>query len=296
MNIGLVGLGRMGLAIAYRLIKAGHIVFGFDQNQDACLAAKKIGINVVGLKEICGNVNVVWLMVPAGKIVDEILHDLMFDLRAGDVIIDGGNSFYKDSILRGKTLEDRQMTFLDCGTSGGLKGKELGFCLMIGGDFSTYERLKEIFQAVASPNGYAHVGPVGSGHYVKMIHNGIEYAILQSYAEGFHILREGHFKNLDLEKISNVWRHGSVIRSWLLDLTHEVFEQDQTLENISGSIGENKTGMWTVQEAKSLNIPVDLIERSLQIRASSRESGGNFATKIVAMLRNKFGGHEVGKK
>ena len=297
MKIGVIGLGRMGQAIAYRLVQSGHEVYGFDSNQAAIDSSITFGvIGVTNLKELCYKVSVFWLMLPAGEIVDTVLNELVVDLRAGDVIIDGGNSNFNDSIRRGRALNETQVCFLDCGTSGGLKGKEIGFCLMVGGDNSSYKKAEEIFEAIATANGYAHVGPLGAGHYTKMVHNGIEYALMQSYAEGFHLLKDGHFKDLDLAKISEIWSNGAVIRSWLLDLTHDIFQQDQQLKNVSGEIGENKTGFWTVEEARAHNIPVDLIERALQIRSWSRESGGNYATKIVSMMRNKFGGHEVVKK
>jgi 6-phosphogluconate dehydrogenase len=296
MKIGLIGLGRMGLSITQRLLQAKYEVYGFDADQSAVKNAKALGVVCVkSLKELCASVRVFWLMLPAGEIIDKVLNELVIDLKAGDVIIDGGNSHFKDSIRRGRALNEMQVCFLDCGTSGGLKGKEIGFCLMVGGDNSSYKKAEQIFKAIASPCGYAHVGPLGAGHYVKMVHNGIEYALMQSYAEGFHLLKDGHFKDLDLAKISGIWSNGAVIRSWLLELTHEILEQDQQLKNISGAVGENKTGFWTVEEAQVYNIPVDLIERALQIRAWSRESGGNYATKIVSMMRNKFGGHEVVK-
>ena len=167
---------------------------------------------------------------------------------------------------------------------------------MIGGNEKPFSQVEEIFKAIAAPNGYGYMGPSGSGHYVKMIHNGIEYALLQSYAEGLHLIKDGHYDNLDLEKITDVWSNGSVIRSWITDLLNNIFSQDQQLTDISGEIGENKTGRWTLDEAKKQQVPIDLIERSLDIRTKSRKDGGNFGTKVVAMLRNQFGGHPVKKK
>ena len=347
MNIGLIGLGKMGCAIAYRLIKDNHTVFGFDNNERAREDAKKVGVEVCDdLQKLTEHVGVIWLMLPAGKIVDEVIEKIKPFIKNEFIIIDGGNSNFNDSARRAHALKQSKIDFLDCGTSGGLKGKDIGFCLMIGGEEEVFKKLEFVFKSVAfegsvrsdpsihssslkatkntqderlnkesigsfssahpecfaeqnvskgelSQKGYAYMGPAGAGHYVKMIHNGIEYSILQSYAEGFDLLKNGSYKNLDLEKISGVWKNGSVIRSWILDLTHEVFAQDQELKNISGAIGENATGRWTLDEAEKQNIPMDLLQKSLDIRAKSRETGGNFATKVVAMLRNKFGGHAV---
>jgi len=330
MKIGLIGLGRKGHAIACRLIKGGHEVWGFDGDANILNAACDDGVKPSSsIQDLANNVNIFWLMVPAGDPVDTVINELTkqiksshlvygaapkgdgssrlrqgFDVQASSprarlsdaVIIDGGNSNFKDSVRRYQTLKSQNIDFIDCGTSGGLQGKDIGFSLMIGGDKEVFEKLDPIFKSIAAPGGYAYMGPAGAGHYVKMIHNGIEYALLQSYAEGFQLLKEGRYKNLDLEKISSVWNHGSIIRSWILELAHDIFVQDQNLTEISGKIGENKTGQWTLDEAKEQNIPVDLIERSLQIRATSRQTGGNYATKVVAMLRNRFGGHLLAKK
>ncbi len=297
MKIGLIGLGRMGNAIACRLLKHGYEVCGFDRDEKNTKLAAAVGVKTVAsLQDITKNVNVFWLMVPAGEIVDSVINDLQPHLKQGDIIIDGGNSNFKDTVRRYQNLISQKINYVDCGTSGGLHGKEIGFSLMIGGDKKIFENLEPIFKSIAAPKGYAYMGPSGAGHYVKMIHNGIEYALLQSYAEGFHLLKDGKYKDLDLEKISDVWNHGSIIRSWILELAHNIFAQDQNLLDISGKIGENKTGRWTLDEAKEQNVPVDLIERSLEIRANSRQDGGNYATKVVAMLRNQFGGHAIEKK
>jgi 6-phosphogluconate dehydrogenase len=294
MKVGLIGLGKMGEAIAFRLIKAGHKVFAYDPNVDATKKVKRLGAEIVGdIVDLPKKAKIIWLMVPAGKIVDQTIKKLKTNLKKEAIIIDGGNSNFKDSIRRAKSLEKQKIYFLDCGTSGGLHGKKMGFSLMVGGDAKIYKKMQPVFKAISAKDGYAYMGPSGSGHYVKMIHNGIEYALLQSYAEGFNLLKNGKFKNLNLEKISNVWGHGSVIRSWILELLHNVFKKDQDLKNISGEIGENLTGRWSLQEAKKQKIPLDLVERSLKIRELSRESGGNYATKIVSMLRNQFGGHPL---
>ncbi|HBS47868.1 TPA: decarboxylating 6-phosphogluconate dehydrogenase [Candidatus Dependentiae bacterium] len=297
MKIGLIGLGRMGSAIAYRLQKANINILAFDPSENAKNIAAELKIEFSSkIEAISQKVDIIWLMVPAGKIVDETIEKLLPHLKKDSIIIDGGNSNFEDSIRRYNFLKKHQINFVDCGTSGGLHGRENGFSLMVGGDQNIFEKLKPIFQAITAKNGYEHIGPAGAGHYVKMVHNGIEYALLQAYGEGFNLLKNGHYKNLDLEKIASVWNHGSIIRSWILNLSVEIFKEDQELKNISGEIGENLTGRWTEQEAEKQNIPLDLIKKSLDIREWSRKSGGNYATKVVAMLRNKFGGHEVKKQ
>lgn len=295
VTVGLVGLGKMGLAIAYRLAKVGHAVVGFDPNHQAQQEAISCGVICVGtLQELFCKSQVIWIMVPAGKTVDDVIQLSKEVLRSDHIIIDGGNSFFKDSIRRAQELNNQKVPFLDCGTSGGLHGKELGFSLMIGGSEIAFKKIEPVFQAIAAPSGYAYVGPAGAGHFVKMVHNGIEYAALQAYAEGFHVLKQGPYK-LDLEQISSVWNHGSIIRSWILELAHRVFKQDQSFVDISGDIGENLTGQWTVDVAHEHNVPVRTIEDALNIRAWSRQTGGNYATKLVALLRHEFGGHPIKK-
>jgi 6-phosphogluconate dehydrogenase len=298
MNFGIVGLGRMGYAIAKRVIDAGHVVFGFDINKQAQRDAHDIGVHVVDrVEQLLEHTDIIWLMLPAGDLIDEAIKTLKPKLKKGAIIIDGGNSNFKDSIRREKQLKDEHIFYLDCGTSGGLRGEEIGFSLMVGGDETAYTKMVPLFQAIAAKNGFGLVGPSGAGHYVKMVHNGIEYALLQAYAEGFHLIKHGYFKNedLDLAQISDIWMHGSIIRSYILELAHDVFKVDQKLESISGEIAESGTGKWTVQEAHEQRISVPVIEDALHVRKVSREQGGNFATKIVAMLRNKFGGHAVKK-
>jgi len=296
MKIGIIGLGRMGAAIAQRLIAAGHQVYGFDPQETAGHHAADIGVEVVdSVQAIAHNARIIWLMIPAGAIIDTVLEQLSYELCAGDIIIDGGNSHFADSIRRATTLDNINCTFLDCGTSGGIHGIENGFCLMVGGNKNTYEKLMSLWQAIATPSGFAHVGPSGAGHYVKMVHNGIEYALMQAYAEGFHVLHDSMFGTnaLDLAQISELWNHGAVIRSFLLELTSTIFNHDQTLKNISGSVAESGMGAWTVQEAHKQHIPVPMIELALKTRDWSRTSGGNYTTKIIALLRQQFGGHAV---
>ncbi len=290
ITIGLVGLGKMGNALAQRCIQAEHEVYGFDPHaKEICHDIKKVS----SLEELTQKARIFWLMVPAGKAVDDVITILLPYLKPNDIIIDGGNSFFKDSIRRAQMLEKNNINFIDCGTSGGIHGQKHGFSLMIGGKREIFEKLRPLFSALAAPQGFDYFGPAGAGHYVKMIHNGVEYALLQAYSEGFHVLKDGYYKNLDLHAIARVWSHGAVVRSWLTELLQNIFAHDQELKNISGYIEENKTGQWTLQEAKEHNIPTPTIEKSLEIRKWSRETGGNFATKIIALLRNAFGGHVV---
>lgn len=298
MTIGLVGLGKMGSAIAHRLIKSGFHVVGFDYDAAACEAARAMGVEITDqIITIPHHARVIWLMVPAGKPVDDVLQLLMPACQRDDIIIDGGNSHFTDTLRRALQLHEHHITLLDCGTSGGIHGKEHGFSLMVGGDKNAFEKVEPILQALAAPNGYALVGPSGAGHYVKMVHNGIEYALMQAYGEGFQLIKEGSFArdNLDLATITRVWNHGAVIRSWLCELSHDIFKHDQELKHVGGQIEESGTGKWTVQEARKQKVPVTLIEDALKIRAQSRTTGGNYATKVVALLRNAFGGHTFTK-
>ena len=248
------------------------------------------------ITELSAQSDIMWVMVPQ-SVLDSVLDELCACTVPGTVIIDGGNSFYKDSIRRALELKNRNLEFLDCGTSGGLWGAEHGFSMTIGGTQEAYEKAQHVFKLLAaSPSSYALVGPSGAGHYTKMIHNGIEYALLEAYGEGFNLLRNGNYKDLDLAAISQVWMSGAIIRSWLLQLTHDVLAQDQRLEGIKGSIGENGTGRWTVEEAKRLNIPVPVIKDSVDVRTWSRETEGDFRTKLIASVRHAMGGHPVAQK
>jgi 6-phosphogluconate dehydrogenase len=298
MKLGIIGLGRMGLAIAQRAVQGGHEVIGFDFSAQATETAQKSGVSIVtSMPEVAQKARIIWLMVPAGDTVDEVIEQILPNLQTGDIVIDGGNSKFTDSIRRYHVLGNENVHFLDCGTSGGLRGRDVGFSLMIGGDESAYTNLIPLFTAIAAPQGFCHVGPAGSGHYVKMVHNGIEYGLMQAYAEGFHLIKDGSFQehNLDLAKISNVWMHGSVIRSFLLELAHEIFVADQELTDVSGKVDESGMGKWTVEDAEQLKIPLSVIQKSLDIRAQSQKTGGNYATKIVALLRKSFGGHSIHK-
>ncbi|HLJ31774.1 MAG TPA: decarboxylating 6-phosphogluconate dehydrogenase [Candidatus Babeliales bacterium] len=300
MKIAIIGLGKMGQAIAHRAMQAGFTVFGFDPNATTAQEAAECGVRIVNALHELKNkdIHVFWLMVPQGTIVDNVINELRSVVQAHDIIIDGGNSKFSDSMQRAQELAKEHIYFMDCGTSGGIHGQEHGFCLMIGGDKTAYEKIESLFKAVAMPGGYAYLGTAGAGHYVKMVHNGIEYGILQAYAEGFHLLKDGAFKNehLDLATIAALWNHGSVIRSWILELVYDIMKEDPQLSDIEGKIASTGMGLWTVEQAHESGIPVPVIEESLNVRAWSEKTGGNYATKVVAMLRNKFGGHAVLKK
>ncbi|MFZ5953749.1 MAG: phosphogluconate dehydrogenase (NAD(+)-dependent, decarboxylating) [Candidatus Dependentiae bacterium] len=296
MKLGIIGLGRMGAGIAKRVALYGHDVVGYDPAVESLSSMGEITL-VKNISEVALQCRVIWLMVPAGPIVDNVIKQLKPHLKAGDILIDGGNSNFHDSVRRAQELAAYNIYFLDCGTSGGIHGLEHGFCLMVGGNKKAYQETIPLFKAVAAPNGFGYMGKSGTGHYVKMIHNGIEYGLMQAYAEGFELIKEGSFKadHLNLEEITRVWNHGAVIRSWLLELSHTIFTKDQDLQNISGEIEESGTGAWTVEEAHANAIEIPVIEKSLEVRRWSRQTGGNFATKVVALLRNAFGGHAFKK-
>lgn len=299
MNVGIIGLGKMGYAIAQRASKGGHTVYGFDLIYDEFIRehAQKDNIHLVStLEEIAQHTSIIWLMIPAGVPVAKSISRLQPLLKPYAIIIDGGNSFYKDSIQHAENLKKHDIYFLDCGTSGGIHGIEDGFCLMVGGDETAYKTMMPLFASIAAPHGVAHIGKSGTGHYVKMVHNGIEYGLLQAYAEGFHLLKDGSFKDsLDLLQIAQLWNTSSVIRSFLLELTINIFKQDQQLYNVKGIIAQGGTGIWTVKEAHEHTIPTDIIERSVEIRKESHNQPDNYANKIVALLREQFGGHNVNR-
>jgi 6-phosphogluconate dehydrogenase len=302
MNIAIIGLGKMGEALAYRATKAGNTVYGFDvhQSSDFVHSIQNIGVTFVNSINDFSHYNIdfFWLMVPQGILVDTVIAQLNIFMKAGSIIVDGGNSKFTDSMRRAQELIIHNIFFLDCGTSGGVHGRENGFCLMVGGDKSAYDKIASALCSVAVTDGCEYVGASGAGHYVKMVHNGIEYGLLQAYAEGFDLLKNGEFKNqyLDLEKIAYLWNHGSVIRSWILELVYEIMKEDQDLKNILGKVAATGMGEWTVERAHISKISVSVIEQALKVRIDSEKDGGNYATKIVAMLRNKFGGHAVTKK
>lgn len=295
-KIGVIGLGRMGLAIAQRLLQSNIAVIGFDLNANAMSALQQSGGIAADIKTIAMESDIIWLMLPAGTIVDTVINELTLHLQKHAIIIDGGNSFFKDSIRRHADLATKNIFYLDCGTSGGLHGERLGYCLMIGGDYDIYQQCTSVFEAIAMKDGYAYLGPAGAGHYVKMVHNGIEYALLQSYAEGMQLLKEGYYSSIDLEKVASVWQQGSIIRSWIVELMKSALKDDQQLKTVAGTIGGGQTGTWTYETAKEFHVDVPMLEEALKVRAWSQKTGGNYATKLVAVLRHEFGGHAIDTK
>jgi 6-phosphogluconate dehydrogenase len=299
MELGMIGLGRMGANMTERLIHGGHRVVVHDI--DPAAVRRVSGLGAVGAESIQSLVQqmqtprAVWLMVPAGKIVEQTLNTLTALLRKGDIVIDGGNSNYKESMRRAASCAEKGIDFIDAGTSGGIWGLREGYCLMVGGSEAAVKRVQPIFETLAPSDGWAHVGPAGAGHFVKMVHNGIEYGLMQAYAEGFALLKKKQEFALDIHQIAEVWRHGSVVRSWLLDLTAEALGEDATLESIQPEVADSGEGRWTVTEALEQNLSAPVITLSLleRLRSRDRES---FQDKLLAVMRNKFGGHEVKKQ
>ncbi len=289
----MVGLGKMGAGMTRRLLRGGHEVVAFDVNPDAVaalVADKAEGAS--SLADLVAKLDApraVWLMVPAGEITENTIADLEELLSAGDAVIDGGNSKYTDTLARGERLKTKGLSLVDAGTSGGVWGLEEGFSLMVGADEDVFTRLEPIFASLAPEGGYGRMGRTGSGHYVKMIHNGIEYGLMQAYAEGFEILEHSDFE-LDLHQISEVWRHGSVIRSWLLDLAARALEEDPTLGKVAPWVDDSGEGRWTVEEAIQLAVPAPVIASALFARFASRDED-SFGLKMLAALRHQFGGH-----
>jgi 6-phosphogluconate dehydrogenase len=295
MQVGLIGLGRMGSGMTLRLLQGGHQVMVYDRVPEAgaALAGKgaTVGGSLADLGQKLKAPRILWLMIPAGPPVDDTIQGLSSTLSPGDVIIDGGNSNYRDSIRRAEELRSQQIEFLDVGVSGGIWGLRVGFNLMIGGNQAVFKQAEPIFKTLAPPDGYAYVGPSGAGHYSKMVHNGIEYSMLQSYAEGFEILKAAPF-GFDLEQLATLWNHGSVIRSWLLELAQAAFEQDPQLSRIRGYVDDSGEGRWTLQEAIDHAVPAPALAMSLFMRFRSRQDD-SFSDKVIAALRNEFGGHPV---
>ena len=295
MQLGFIGLGKMGGNMVRRLLKGGHKVVAYDRNQEVVKGLAALGADAsVSVAEMVSKLNpprVVWLMVPSGNPTQETINEVASHLQKGDSIVDGGNSMFKDSIRRGKELAGRGIHFVDCGTSGGVWGLENGYCMMIGGEPSVLRKIEPIFKSLAPENGYAFVGPSGSGHYVKMVHNGIEYGLMQAYGEGFEILHNSSFK-LNLPQIAKLWNHASVVRSWLLELAQDALEKDPHLENIKGYVEDSGEGRWTILEAIEHNVPAPIITLSLFERFHSRQPE-SFSAKVLATLRNEFGGHSV---
>lgn len=298
MDIAMIGLGKMGANMAERLHRGGHRVIGVDPGQGARDGAAARGIEVsASVADALAQLSVprvVWLMVPAGEVVDQTLAALSPHLSEGDVVIDGGNSYYKDSMRRAVQLQDEQVTYLDCGTSGGVWGLQEGYSLMIGGEAAAVARVDAIFRtlAPAADRGWAHVGPSGAGHFCKMVHNGIEYGMMQAYAEGFALMQHKTDFNLDLAQVAKAWQHGSVVRSWLLDLSVDALTRNPQLDGIAPYVDDSGEGRWTVAEAIDLDVPAPVITLSLLERLRSREKN-SFSDRLLAAMRNEFGGHAI---
>jgi 6-phosphogluconate dehydrogenase len=297
MQLAMVGLGRMGGNMVERLMRHGHKLVVYDRSDEAMAKYERLGASpaadLAALVRALEAPRVIWIMVPAGDPVDQTIATLVPALSPGDIIIDGGNSNFHDTIRRGMQLATSKIELIDSGTSGGVWGLENGYCLMVGGTDAAVTHCEPIFTALAPENGYAHVGPIGSGHYVKMVHNGIEYGLLQAYAEGYEILHASKiFPGLDLKQISEVWQHGSVVRSWLNELAASAFARDASLGDLKGWVADSGEGRWTVQEAIDLDVPAPVITLSLQARFRSRQTD-SFGAKVIAALRNEFGGHAV---
>ncbi len=298
MELAMIGLGKMGLNMSTRLVQGGHRVVGFAQTPTDVKAAEEMGVVGTGtLQEAVDKLNsprIIWLMIPAGNPTFETVDDLTKMLSKGDIVIDGGNSYYKDSIKHAEMLAAKGIEFVDCGTSGGIWGLKEGYSMMIGGKQEVVEFLRPIFEtlAPAPDKGWGYVGPHGAGHYVKMIHNGIEYGMMQAFAEGFSIMKAKEEFNIDLEKVSKIWQYGSVVRSWLLDLAARALKQDPGLADIKPWVADSGEGRWTVFESIDLNVPAPIITLSLQTRIASRDDE-NFTARMLAALRNQFGGHAV---
>lgn len=299
MRTGFVGLGKMGMNMVERLIGGGHEVTAYARTGATVKKAEEKGAegaaSLQDMVERLEKPRVIWTMVPAGKATEETLLELAEMMDEGDILVDGGNSFYKDSIRMSEALTEKKIGFLDVGTSGGIWGLTEGYCMMIGGKKEVFEKVAPLIRTLAPENGYSHVGPAGAGHFVKMVHNGIEYAMLQAYAEGFEIMNAKKDFDLDLKDIAGLWNHGSVVRSWLLELAERAFSKEPDLSSIRGYVEDSGEGRWTVAEAVELDVPAPNITISLLERFRSRQDE-SFSAKVIAALRNEFGGHSVKKK
>jgi 6-phosphogluconate dehydrogenase len=298
MKIGFIGLGKMGFNMVHRLLEHQHEVVVWDRSAEAIKEIEKLGaVGATDLQDLVEKLparKIVWLMVPAGKPVDENLDALLAILNKGDIIIDGGNSFWRETQQRAEKAALKGIDFVDCGTSGGVWGLKNGYCLMYGGTQEATAYMEPIFKSLAPESGYVYCGPSGTGHMVKMVHNGIEYGMMQSYAEGFEILQKSPY-DLDLTKIADAWQYGSVVRSWLLELSVNALREDPKLESIKDYVSDSGEGRWTIQTAIDFDVPAHVITASLYTRFQSRQDE-SFAMKMVAALRNQFGGHAVKTK
>ena len=295
MRLAMVGLGKMGLNMTRRLLRGGHEVVALDRSPAAVdVAVREGAIPAASIPDAVPRLSpprVVWLMVPAGAPVDENVGLLASSLSAGDIVVDGGNSLYKDAPPRAKRLGERKIRFLDAGTSGGIWGLAEGYCLMVGGDEEAYRTISPILTTLAPPDGHAYMGPHGAGHFVKMVHNGIEYGMMQTYAEGFDLLSSAPYP-LDLRAVASLWNRGSVVRSWLLELAERALEKDPALSSLSPYVEDSGEGRWTVERSIEAGVPLPSIALSLYMRFFSRQEN-SFAMRMLAALRNEFGGHAV---
>ncbi|MDQ3193657.1 MAG: decarboxylating 6-phosphogluconate dehydrogenase [Bacteroidota bacterium] len=298
MQIGFIGLGKMGAFMVQRLLKDGHEVVVYNRTVDKIKEMESKGAKgTYSLEELVSKLTqpkLVWLMIPSGEPVDTLINNLKSLLTKGDIIIDGGNSFYKDSVRHYNDLKEAGINFLDVGTSGGVWGLKIGYCVMIGGDKNIFGHCEPIFRSLAPPDGYKHIGASGSGHYVKMVHNGIEYGMMQAYAEGFELMHASDY-DIDLQGVANLWGKGSVVRSWLLDLLTDALKDDKDLKDIKDYVEDSGEGRWTVLDGIEKSIPLHVITESLYARFRSRQ-GESYGAKILAALRNQFGGHNITRK
>lgn len=299
MQVGMIGLGRMGMNMSRRLLEDGHEVVAYNRSAEKTEEIMKEGargsFSLSELVEKLGTPRVVWLMLPAGKPVDEHLQQLNQLLSAGDIIIEGGNSRYQDDIRRAAFLKGAGIHYVDAGVSGGIWGHDIGYCTMVGGEKEIFDALEPIFASLAPPEGYLYCGPTGSGHFVKMIHNGIEYGMMQAYAEGFALLEASSYgPSFDYDRIAHLWNQGSVIRSWLLELLEDAFASDPKLEKIRGYVEDSGEGRWSVEEAVKSGVAAPVMATALFQRFQSREEDA-FANRVLAILRKEFGGHAVKK-
>ena len=298
MELGMIGLGRMGGNMAQRLLGGGHRIVAYDPNAEAVRGMAAQGaVAAASISELAGLLTpprAVWVMVPDGPPTETTIDALAEELSPGDVIVDGGNSNYKDSMRRASALKTRGLLFLDAGTSGGVWGLKEGYSLMVGGEPEAYRRLEPVFKTLAPGphSGHGHVGPAGAGHFVKMVHNGIEYGLMQAYAEGFELMRAKDELDLDVAQIAEIWRYGSVVRSWLLDLTASALQEDPDLGSLEAYVEDSGEGRWTVQESIDLGVPIPVIALSLQARFRSRQESP-YGLRLLAAMRNQFGGHAV---
>lgn len=303
MKIAMLGLGKMGGNMSARLIRNGISVIGYDNDPNTIKKLEKDEklISSLSVKDALSKIEgrkIVWMMLPAGEITKKQIADLIPLLNKGDIIVDGGNSNFKQSVKMGSMLEEYDIGFMDCGTSGGVWGLDNGYCLMVGASLEVAKAVEPVLKALApSPQkGWLHVGPVGSGHFTKMIHNGIEYGMMESFAEGLELLKGREEFSVDIAEVTELWRHGSVIRSWLLDLTAEALEGDQELEKIAPYVADSGEGRWTAVEAIEQGIPAPVLTQALQVRFRSQEKSKGYGYKILSIMRNAFGGHNMKQK